>query len=79
MIEALSTLSALAIAIVEAKYPKEFYDRRYSQIIFEMIELVGDELAEKHCGIIIEPTISKLVEVKDFPFGDRVKFVAPTI
>lgn len=47
MIEALSTLSGLAIAIVEAKYPKEFYDRRYSQTIFEMIELVGDELVEK--------------------------------
>ena len=79
MIEALSTLSALAVAIVETKYPKEFHDRRYSQIIFEMIELVGDELVEKNYGIIIEPTINKLVEVKDFPFGDTVNFVVSTI
>lgn len=79
MIEALLTLSGLAIAIVEAKYPKEFYDRRYSQIIFEMIELVGDELVKKNYGIIIEPTINNFVNVKDLEFGDRVNFVAPTI
>ena len=79
MIEALSTLSTFAIAIVEAKYPKEFYDRRYSQIIFEMIGLVCDEFVEKNYTMFIKPAINKLVEVKDFPLGDSVNFVTPII
>lgn len=55
------------------------HDRRYSQIIFEMIGLVGDELVEKNYTMFIKPAINKLVEVKDFPLGDSVNFVTPII
>ena len=76
MIRNLSMLSSLAVAIVEAKYPKEFCDSRYARTVFETIELVGDELVKKNCAIFVDPFINELVDIKDVTYGeaDRMWF-----
>lgn len=74
MIRSLSMLSSLAVAVVEAKYPKEFYDPWYANTVFHVIDLVGDELAKKNAALFVEPFISQLVDVKDISYGDKVEF-----
>ena len=71
MVEALSMLSGLAVGIVEAKYPKEFNDRRCAPIVFEVVELVGEELAAKNIAIFVDPFLNQLVDVKDLAYGDK--------
>ena len=78
MLESLSMLSGLAVGIVEAKYPKEFNDRRYTPIVFEVVELVGDELAKKNAALFVEPFVNQLVDVKDFAYGDKATFTVPS-
>ncbi len=77
MIRSMSMLSSLAVAIVQAKYPKEFYDPWYAKTIFETIDLVGDELAKKNCDLFVNPFIDQLVDVKNLAYGDKVDFIVP--
>ena len=63
--ESMDSLARLAINIVELKFPSEFNDRRYSRPIFELIELVGDELAKKNIDLFIKPILDQLVDMKD--------------
>lgn len=74
MIRSLSMLSSLAVAIVEAKYPEEFYDPWYANTVFDVINLVGDELAKKNSAVFVEPFISQLVDVKNIAYGDKADF-----
>ena len=63
--ETINNLAELAISIVELRFPKEFYNRNNSRLIFELIELVGDELANKNMVLFINPMIDNLVNIKD--------------
>lgn len=75
MVRSMSMLSGLACTIVEAKYPEEFYDPCYAKTVFDVIELVGDELAKNNREIFVSPFINQLVDVKDFAYGDKVNFI----
>lgn len=63
--ESMDSLAGLAINIVELKFPSEFNDRRCSRTIFELIELVGDELAKKNIDLFVKPMLDQLVDIKD--------------
>lgn len=75
MVRSMSMLSGLACAIVEAKYPEEFYDPCFAKTVFDVIELVVDELAKKNCEIFVSPFINQYVDVKDCAYGDKVNFI----
>lgn len=75
MVRSMSMLSGLACAIVEAKFPEEFYDPCFAKTVFDVIELVGDELAKKNFDIFVSPFINQLVDVKDVAYGDKVNFI----
>ena len=61
----IGSLAGLATYIVELKFPSEFNDRRYSRTIFELIELVGDELAKKNINLFVYPILDTLEYLKD--------------
>ena len=63
--ESMDSLAGLAIIIVKLKFPSEFNDRRCSRTIFELIELVGDELAKKNIDLFVKPILDQLVDMKD--------------
>lgn len=63
--ESINNLAALATNIVKLKFPSEFNDRKYSRIIFELVELVGDELAKKNIDLFVKPMLDRLVDFKD--------------
>ncbi len=71
MLSSLSTLISLAVAMVEVKYPKEFYDPGYYKTVYGTIELVGKELAKKNCAIFVDPFINSLVDIKDVSYGEK--------
>jgi hypothetical protein len=63
--ESINSLAGLATNIVKLKFPSEFNNRRYSRTIFELIELVGDELAKKNINLFVKPMLDQLVDIKD--------------
>jgi hypothetical protein len=71
--ESMDSLAGLATYIVEIKFPSEFNDRRYSRTIFELIELVGDELAKKNIDLFVKPMLEQLADIKDIK-GDIYYF-----
>lgn len=72
--ELVNGISSIAVKIVEAKYPKEFYDKSRSMTVFETIELVAKELARKNGTLFVAPVLDQLVDIHDLDFGDKVCF-----
>lgn len=72
-LEPFLTFSAFAVAIVRAKYPEEFNDPKNKFIIFDLVELVGEDL-EKNISIFVQPVVDNLVSVEDFQYGDKAIF-----
>ena len=68
--ESIGSLAGIATYIVKLKFPSEFNDRRYSRDIFELIELVSDELAKKNIDLFVKPMLDQLVDIKDLKVGD---------
>lgn len=75
MIRSLLVLNSFAVDIVIAKYPREFADPGYSGTVFELVELVKDELVSRNGEIFIDLFINKLVDIKDVAYGDKVDFI----
>lgn len=71
--ESMNSLAGFATNIVELKFPSEFNDRRYAHTIFELIELVGDELAKKNMDLFVNPMLNQLANIKDIK-GDFYYF-----
>ena len=63
--KSINALTGLATNIVELKFPNEFNDRRCSHTIFELVKLVGDELAKKNIDLFVKPMLDQLVDFKD--------------
>ena len=70
-------LSCFAVEIVAAKYPKELLDKRYSETVFDIVEIVSAELAAKNSEIFIMPVINKFVDIENLTYGDKKDFVIP--
>lgn len=64
-LETVSTIGMLSITIVERKFPKEFYDLKYRQTIFELVEIVSDELGNKNMNLFTDVWIDKLTPIKE--------------
>ena len=65
----------LATSFTLARFPEEA--RNYKQnrfILFEVSEMVADELSRKHNDMFIKPYIEKLVDVNDLAIGDKNVF-----
>ena len=73
--KSLAAISEMSIDFVKAKYPNEFINKKYSSSIFEIIELIGDELAQKNGFLFIEPFINQLVDVNEIDFIKEDKFL----
>lgn len=71
----LSEIGAMSVAFVRAKYPEEFVDPAYKHTIFELVELVGDDLSKRNFDVISKPYFDTLASVKDIAIGDRNEWV----
>lgn len=65
----------LAIYFTLTKFPEEVKDfNRNKFSIFEIADMVANELANKHSDLFVKPYLEQLVDVKDFNIGDRNVF-----
>ena len=64
-LETVDTIGMLSITIVQRKFPKEFYDLKYRQTIFELVEMVSNELGNKNMNLFTDAWINKLAPVKE--------------
>ena len=64
-LETVGTIGMLSITIVERKFPKEFYDLKCRQTIFELVEMVSDELSNKNMKLFTDAWIDKLAPIKE--------------
>ena len=60
-----SIIIMYSIGFVAQKFPAEFRDKRQRREVFELIEMVADELSEKHMEMISKPFFDQLVDYKD--------------
>ena len=67
----INALATVAIDLVAYKFPDEFNNpQKYGHDIFELIEMVADELASKNVDIFVKPFLDLLVDVKDVEWGE---------
>ena len=74
-IKSISSLAGMSVAIVAFMYPKEFNDPWYAREIFELVELVGDDLIKRNASLFVDQYINELANVKDIAFGDTADFI----
>ena len=67
----ISIIIMYSIGFVAQKFPAEFCDKRQRREVFELIEMVADELSEKHMEMISKPFFDQLVDYKDIVMGDE--------
>lgn len=60
-----SFIISLSISFVATRYPVEFRDTLKQQTVFELCEMCGDELANKHFDMIWQFCYKNLVTAKD--------------
>ena len=60
---------SMGISFVASKFPIEFRDKSKRFVIFEMCEIVCDELTNKNFNIMWESCYSDLVDIKDINLG----------
>ncbi len=75
-VESMSLLTSMAIEVVALIYPKEFKDPHYKREIFDVIELVADDLTKRNVSLFVDPYINKLACIKDICIGDKCVFTA---
>ena len=64
-IESIQIIAGMSIIFVKTKFPEEYKDPRYSDTIFSLVDMVGDELVKKNSELFIEPVINNLVSIKE--------------
>ena len=73
-IKSIELLSRMAIEVVALMYPKEFKDPYYAREVFEVIELVANDLTKRNTNLFVDQYINELASVKDISIGDTVEF-----
>ena len=63
--EPVGLIISMGAAFVAAKFPIEFKDVSKRFVVFDMCEMVCDELANKNFDIIWESCCSKFADIKD--------------
>ena len=69
MLDIINMIGASAIAMVRMKYPKEFSQRMYRREVFDLVEMVAEELSKKNMDIFTKPYLDQLVDIKDLKDG----------
>ena len=64
-------IPTFAIALIESRLVKEFYDPNYKHTIFDLVEMVSDELAEKNYELFARPYFDKFCSVDELTLGDK--------
>ena len=67
----LSIIIRYSVSFVAQRFPAEFRNKRQRREVFELIEMVADELSEKHMEMIAKPFFDRLVDYKDVVMGDE--------
>lgn len=68
----LSSIIALAVGMVFSKFPNELKDcRKNCSCLFELSEMVTNELATKHGELFVEDSVKDFVNYKDLTLGDK--------
>ena len=66
----LESIIAMAVISVLYKFPLESVSNKYSA--FELIEMLVEEIANKHVNILYKSYFDQFVDVKDIAFGDKI-------
>ncbi len=65
------TLISIATLFVAVKYPDDFRNPEKKKDIFEMCEMVRNELADKNFDVICERCYKNFASIEDINFGGK--------